>query len=94
MAVYIVKEGKKLTIITVKPDLEAAFRADYAGKILVAGDSIQDVVIRFGELPQLQALNEELNQGKSPSKGDFLNDLLPNRQEVVSVCTISFFSFN
>ena len=66
MAVYIVKEGKKLTIITVRPDLEAAFQADYAGRVLVSGDSIQDVLIRFGQLPQLTELNEELNQGKSP----------------------------
>jgi hypothetical protein len=66
MAVYIVKEGKKLTIITVKPEQEACFQADYAGSILVAGDSIQDVLIRFGQLPQLQELNEEVNQGKSP----------------------------
>jgi hypothetical protein len=35
MAVYIVKDKKKLKIITVLPHQETFFQADYAGRILV-----------------------------------------------------------
>jgi len=66
MTVYIVKEENQLKIIKVKPELEEAFRTDYAGRVLVSGDSIQEVLIRFGELPQLRELNEELNRARSP----------------------------
>lgn len=59
MRVYIVKEEKKLQIIRVQPHQEGFFQADYAGKILVAGDSIQDVLIKFGELPNPPAFPEE-----------------------------------
>jgi hypothetical protein len=66
MTVYIVKEEKELKIIKVKPELDEAFQADYAGRILVSGDSIQEVVIKFGQLPQLTELNDEMNRRQSP----------------------------
>ena len=56
---YIVKEGKELKIITVRPDQEAFFQADYAGKILVSGNNTMEALIRFGELPELPNLDEE-----------------------------------
>jgi hypothetical protein len=51
MAVYIVKEEKKMKIITVRPDQETYFQADYAGRILVRGDSTVDALLKFQELP-------------------------------------------
>jgi hypothetical protein len=59
MAVYIVKEEKELKIITVRPDQEAFFQADYAGKILVSGNNTMEALIRFGELPVKPNLDEE-----------------------------------
>jgi hypothetical protein len=51
MAVYIVKEEKKLKIITVLPHQEEFFRIDYAGKILVQADSTLQALMAFQELP-------------------------------------------
>ena len=51
MAVYIVKEEKKLLIITVQALQEAFFQADYAGRILVRGDNITDALLKFQDLP-------------------------------------------
>jgi hypothetical protein len=51
MPVYIVKEEKKLKIITVQVHQEAFFLADYAGRILVVAGSIMEALIKFGELP-------------------------------------------
>jgi hypothetical protein len=56
---YIVKEGKELKIITVRPDQEAFFQVDYAGKILVSGNNTMEALIRFGELPVKPNLDEE-----------------------------------
>jgi len=56
---YIVKEGKELKIITVRPDQESFFQVDYAGKILVSGNNIMEALIRFGELPVKPNLDEE-----------------------------------
>ena len=63
---YIVKEGKELKIINVRADQEVYFQADYAGRILVSGNNTMEALIRFGELPQLTELNEELNKEQSP----------------------------
>jgi hypothetical protein len=49
--VYIVKEKKELKIITVRPDQEVYFQADYAGKILASGNNTMEALIKFGELP-------------------------------------------
>ncbi len=62
MKTYIVKEGKELKIINVRPDQEDYFQADYAGRILVCGNNTMDALIKFGELPELPNLNDE----KSP----------------------------
>lgn len=51
MAVYIVKEEKKLVIITVQVHQEAFFQADYAGRILVRADSITQALMKFQDLP-------------------------------------------
>ena len=51
MTVYIVKEGKELKIITVRPDQEIFFQADYAGKILACGNSTLEALMKFNELP-------------------------------------------
>jgi len=59
MAVYIVKEEKELKIITVRPDQEVYFQADYAGKILVSASSTMEALIKFGELPEWPKLDEE-----------------------------------
>ncbi len=51
MSVYIVKreDSEDMKIMTVKPEDEAQFLEDYAGKILIKGDSIQEALIRYGE---------------------------------------------
>jgi hypothetical protein len=49
MRTYLVKEEDQLKLIQVTPELEEAFNAAYAGEILFAGDSIQDVLTQFGE---------------------------------------------
>ena len=51
MRTYIVKQENALKIIQVRPELEEAFQAEYAGKILFSGNSIQDVLIQFGQSP-------------------------------------------
>jgi len=51
MQTYIVKEEDQLKIIQVRPELEDAFQAQYADKVLFSGDSIQDVLIQFGQFP-------------------------------------------
>jgi hypothetical protein len=51
MRTYIVKESDQLKLIQVQPGLEKAFQAEYADNILFAGDSIQDVLIQFGQSP-------------------------------------------
>jgi hypothetical protein len=51
MQTYIVKESDQLKLIQVRPELEEAFHAQYDGKILFAGGSIQDVLIQFGQNP-------------------------------------------
>ena len=51
MKTYIVKEKDELKIIQVRPELEEAFQEQYGGMILFSGDSIQDVLIQFGQSP-------------------------------------------
>jgi len=48
---YIVKEEKKLKIITVQAHQEAFFQADYAGRILACGNNTMEALMKFGELP-------------------------------------------
>ncbi|MBS0030036.1 hypothetical protein ACTJJ0_21360 [Chitinophaga sp. 22321] len=48
---YIVKEATgELTIMQVKPEQESAFLAAYEDSIVACGSSIQEVIIKFGEL--------------------------------------------
>jgi hypothetical protein len=39
--------AEDLKIMEVRPEQEAAFLKEYAGRILVAGSSIQDVIMKF-----------------------------------------------
>jgi hypothetical protein len=48
---YIVQEGKEFKIITVRPDQEVFFQADYTGRILASGNSTLEVLLKFNELP-------------------------------------------
>ena len=63
---YIVKEGNKLKIITVRVDQEGYFLADYAGRILASGTNTMEALINFGKLPKLSELADELNKEESP----------------------------
>lgn len=54
MKVYIITKsscamvgGEALEIVKVPSEMEAAFLKEYAGRILVAGSSVQEVVIKF-----------------------------------------------
>ncbi|OQP67675.1 hypothetical protein [Niastella populi] len=57
MKVYIVTENpctlvgcEDLKIMTVQPDLEAAFLKEYEGRIIASGNSVQDVLIQYNQL--------------------------------------------
>ena len=63
---YIVRVDNQLKIIQVQPHQEPFFLADYAGRILAAGSTTMEALISFGQLSDLQELNEELNQAQSP----------------------------
>jgi hypothetical protein len=63
---YIVRENNQLKIIQVRADQEAYFQADYASRILASGNNTMEALIRFGELPNLPELNDELNKAQSP----------------------------
>jgi len=63
---YIVRESGQLKLIQVRADQEAYFQADYAGRILASGNNTMEALIRFGELPNLTELNDELNKAQSP----------------------------
>jgi hypothetical protein len=54
MKVYLVTEShcvlvgsEELKIMKVPPELEAAFQEEYAGRIIAAGSSIQEVITKF-----------------------------------------------
>ncbi|WP_315824056.1 hypothetical protein [Paraflavitalea speifideaquila] len=56
MNVYIIKQtpgnpegADDLVIMKVQPEDEAAFLQQYGARVIVAGNSIQDVLIRFGQ---------------------------------------------
>ena len=51
MTTYIVKEKNELHIYQIRDDQNESFLADYGPRILVEGDSIQDAIIKFDELP-------------------------------------------
>jgi hypothetical protein len=59
MSVYIVKEGKEVQIITVRPHQEEYFQADYAGKILASGNNTLEAFLKFADLPRLPNPTEE-----------------------------------
>lgn len=51
MTVYLIKEENELQIHRVNPDQEIRFLAEKGDKILLWGDSIQDVLRKFEALP-------------------------------------------
>ena len=63
---YIIREGNKLKIITVKPDQEDFFQKGYAGRILASGNNTMEALMNYGQLPNLTELNDELNKEESP----------------------------
>ena len=63
---YIVKEGNKLKIITVRADQEDFFRADYAGRILAWGTSTMEALMNYGQLPEPDDINDEMNEHELP----------------------------
>jgi hypothetical protein len=63
---YIVKEGNKLKIITVRADQEDFFRADYAGRILASGNNTMEALMNYGQLPESSDINDELNDNELP----------------------------
>jgi hypothetical protein len=63
---YIVREADQLKIMQVRADQETYFQADYVGRILASGNNTMEALIRFGELPNLTELNDELNKAQSP----------------------------
>lgn len=51
MKCYLVEPNPgQYQLVMVKPEQEAAFMKEYAGKILASGDSIQEVVVKFSVL--------------------------------------------
>jgi hypothetical protein len=50
----------------VKVEQEVIFQADYAGRILASGNNTMEVLMNFGQLPQLTELNDELGKEESP----------------------------
>jgi hypothetical protein len=63
---YIVKEGNKLKIITVKVDQEDFFQADYAGRILASGNNTMEALMNYGQLPESSDINDDLNDNELP----------------------------
>jgi hypothetical protein len=49
---YIIQhtENESYTIMAVKASEEESFQQEYAGKILAKGESIQEILIEFGQL--------------------------------------------
>jgi hypothetical protein len=50
MSVYIVKEGKEVQIINVRPDQEEYFQA---GKILASGNNTLEALLKLADLRRL-----------------------------------------
>ena len=63
---YIVKEGNKLKIITVRADQEDFFRADYAGRILASGNNTMEALMNYGQLPESSDIDDDLNDNELP----------------------------
>jgi hypothetical protein len=63
---YIVKEGNKLKIITVRADQEDFFRADYADRILASGNNTMEALMNYGQLPESSDIDDDLNDNELP----------------------------
>ena len=51
MLYFLIKKGNELHVMRVHPKDEVLFRLFYDQQILVEGDSVQDVLRQFDELP-------------------------------------------
>lgn len=51
MKYYIIKNENELQVIPVSPEQEIIFIARYGGQVIVCGDSIPGVLIKFNEVP-------------------------------------------
>lgn len=51
MKYYIIINQNELQVIHVSSQQEIAFIARYGGQIIVCGDNITDVLVKFNELP-------------------------------------------
>ena len=51
MLYFLIKKGNELRVLRVNPKDEVLFRLFYDQQILVEGNSIQDVLRQFEELP-------------------------------------------
>jgi len=56
----------ELKIITVRADQEGFFQADYAGRILASGNNTMEALMNFGQLPEPDDINDELNENELP----------------------------
>jgi hypothetical protein len=63
---YIVKEGNKLKIITVKVDQEDFFQKDYAGRILASGNNTMEALMNYGQLTEPSDIDDDLNDNELP----------------------------
>ena len=63
---YIIKEGKELKIITVRADQEAFFQKGYAGRILASGNNTMEALMNYGQLPERDDINDEMNADELP----------------------------
>ena len=53
MTIYLIKEKDELQIHRIQPDQEVRFLPEKGDKILLWGDSIKEVLIKFEELPMV-----------------------------------------
>ena len=51
MIVYLIKQENELHIYRILPEQEESFQQKYGQQVLMAGDTIQDVLSKFNEMP-------------------------------------------
>jgi hypothetical protein len=51
MTIYLIKRENELHLCQVRPEQEATFQQKYGQQILMSGDTIQDVLRKFNEMP-------------------------------------------
>ena len=51
MTIYLIKQENELHIFQVLPEQEATFQQKYGQQVLMSGDTIQNVLRKFNEMP-------------------------------------------